>query len=115
MLCLSRLIIHRSPTTNLLSGRNALWTRETPWPVSLLRTEKCGKHRHSREKRSYHDTRFLPRIHRSASYEFHSLADWLLLYTWFGLYLPEDPWEKLLAIIIVWPLVLGDMLRRILK
>jgi hypothetical protein len=38
------------------------------------------------------------------------LADWLLLYTWFGLSLPEDPWEKLLAllaIIIVWPLVLG--------
>src|SRR5207244_2626717 len=36
--------------------------------------------------------------------------DWLLLYTWFGLSLPEDPWEKLLAllaIIIVWPLVLG--------
>jgi len=38
------------------------------------------------------------------------LADWLLLYTWFGLSLPEDAWEKLLAlmaIIIGWPLVLG--------
>jgi hypothetical protein len=38
------------------------------------------------------------------------LADWLLLYTWFGLSLPEDLREKLLAllaIIIVWPLVLG--------
>jgi hypothetical protein len=36
------------------------------------------------------------------------LGDWLLLYTWFGLYLPEDAWEKLLAflaIIIVWSLV----------
>jgi hypothetical protein len=46
------------------------------------------------------------------------LIDWLLLYTSFGLSLPEDPWEKLLAflaIIIVWPLVLGDMLRRMLK
>ena len=50
--------------------------------------------------------------------EFHSLADWLLLYTWIGLSLPEDPWDKLLAflaIIIVWSLVLGDMLRRMLK
>jgi hypothetical protein len=59
-----------------------------------------------------------PRIHRSPSHEFHSLADRLLLYTCFGLSLPEDPWEKLLAflaIIIVWPLVLGDMLRRMLK
>jgi hypothetical protein len=59
-----------------------------------------------------------PRIHRSASHEFHSLADWLLLYTWLGLSPPEDPWDRLLAflaIIIVWPLVLGDMLRRILK
>jgi hypothetical protein len=59
-----------------------------------------------------------PRIHRSASHEFHTLADWLLLYTRFGLSLPEDSWEKLLpflAIIIVWPLVLGDMLRRMLQ
>jgi len=38
------------------------------------------------------------------------LADWLLFYSWFGLSLPEDPWDKLLAflaIIILWPLVLG--------
>ena len=42
----------------------------------------------SLEKRRYHDRRFFPRIHRSASHEFHSLA--------------------FLAIIIVWPLVLGE-------
>jgi hypothetical protein len=36
----------------------------------------------------------------------------------FGLSLPEDPWDKLLvflAIIIVWPFVRGDILRRMLK
>ena len=47
-----------------------------------------------------------------------SFTVWLLLYTWSGSSLPEDPWETLLpflAIIIVWPLVLEDMLRRMLK
>jgi hypothetical protein len=29
------------------------------------------------------------------------LADWLLLYTWFGLSLPDDPWEKLLAFLAI--------------
>ena len=38
---------------------------------------------------------FFPRIHRSASHEFHSLADWLLLYTWFGLSLPEGLGDSL--------------------
>jgi hypothetical protein len=42
-----------------------------------------------------------PRIHRSASQKFHTLADWLLLYTRFGLSLPEDPWEKLLAFLAI--------------
>jgi hypothetical protein len=50
-----------------------------------------------------------------------SFTVWLIGFfftTLFDLSLPEDPWEKLLAflaIITVWPLVLGDMFRRMLK
>ena len=50
-----------------------------------------------------------------------SFTVWLIGFfftTLFGLSLPDIPWDKLLAflaIIIVWPLVLGDMLRRMLK